>query len=80
MTDIDRVLKANSGNGAAFIKLKQHRLWLTGMMREGKEPCLCVLKGVGHICDKTLVIGKDYSGTKFFYTEPLSLNKAQSTK
>ena len=24
--------------------------------------------------------GKDYSGTKFFYTEPLSLNKAYSTK
>ena len=24
--------------------------------------------------------GKDYSGTKFFYTEPISLNKAHSTK
>ena len=25
-------------------------------------------------------VGKDYLGTKFFYTEPLSLNKAHSTK
>ena len=24
--------------------------------------------------------GKDYSGAKFFYTEPISLNKAHSTK
>ena len=48
---------------------------------EGREGAMhvCFKRG-GHICDKTLVIGKDYSGTKFFYTEPLSLNKAQSTK
>ena len=25
-------------------------------------------------------LGKDYSGAKFFYTEPISLNKAHSTK
>ena len=28
----------------------------------------------------TFRIGKDYSGAKFFYTEPISLNKAHSTK
>ena len=26
------------------------------------------------------LFGKDYSGTKFFYTEPISLNKVHSTK
>ena len=26
------------------------------------------------------IFGKDYSGAKFFYTEPISLNKAHSTK
>ena len=25
-------------------------------------------------------VGKDYSGAKFFYTDPISLNKAHSTK
>ena len=25
-------------------------------------------------------LGKGYSGAKFFYREPISLNKAQSTK
>ena len=28
----------------------------------------------------TIKLGKDYSGTKFFYIEPLFLNKAHSTK
>ena len=31
-------------------------------------------------CKSLIVMGKDYSGTKFFYTEPLFLNKAHSTK
>ena len=29
---------------------------------------------------KLLKIGKNYSGAKFFYTEPISLNKAHSTE
>ena len=28
----------------------------------------------------TFKTGKDYSGAKLFYTEPISLNKAHSTK
>ena len=38
------------------------------------------------VCESTinqpllLFLGKDYSGTKFFYTQPLFLNKAHSTK
>ena len=30
--------------------------------------------------NKIIFDGKDYSGAKFFYTEPISLNKAHLTK
>ena len=40
---------------------------------------LCLLKAKAWICSQNMN-GKDYSGAKFFYTEPISLNKAHSTK
>ena len=38
------------------------------------------LESKGFPGPKAKLMGKDYSGTKFFYTEPLFLNKAHSTK
>ena len=35
---------------------------------------------INYMCNLDLNLGKDYSGAKFLYSEPISLNKAHSTK
>ena len=50
--------------------------FLAVVITSPKDPTACLIL----FLTSSFVTGKGYSGTKFFYTEPLYLNKAHSTK